>query len=64
MQHEHEKMIPIYIDEEIHCDLKVFASKSGKNMHILLSPFIEEFKGSVKILVDELKSQSSTKTEP
>jgi len=60
MQHEHEKMIPIYIDENLHYELKVYALKSGKTLGQVLSPFIEEFKMSVKMLVEELKKQEPT----
>lgn len=59
MQHEHEKMIPIYIDENLHYELKRFALDSGKTLGDLLSPFIQEFKDSAKVLVEELKNQQT-----
>lgn len=61
MQHPNEKMIPIYIDNTLHYEIKMYALKTGKTMTEVLEPFIQEFKDSAKILVEELKNQESMK---
>lgn len=48
-------MIPVYIEESIHREIRVYSAETGKTMIEILEPICQEFQQSAIRLVTQIK---------